>query len=52
MVGLSLSEFAQKNNTNMLICAIERNENVLIPNGRTLFEKEDEIYFTASAALY
>ncbi len=50
MVGLTVSQFSQQININMLICAIERNEEVLIPNGSTLLKEEDKIYFTASTS--
>ena len=47
IVGMNLAEANKKLNSSVLICAIERNDDVIIPNGNSIIEKNDKILFVA-----
>ncbi|MGI6214245.1 MAG: Trk system potassium transporter TrkA [Christensenellales bacterium] len=48
MINLSVSQLIEKFNINFLICAIQRGDDVIIPNGNTVLLENDKIYITAS----
>ncbi len=48
-VNLSVSQFVEKFNINLLICALQRGEDVIIPKGNTILREDDQIYITASS---
>lgn len=48
MLGNSLEEFASKLSSNVLICAIERGEDVIIPNGQFVFMENDIVTIVGS----
>ncbi len=45
--GLSLSEIHEKYQVRLLVCAVERGEEVFIPSGNFVLNSEDKIYITA-----
>lgn len=47
IIGKKLFEVSKILKCNILICAIERNEEVIIPNGNSVIEKNDKILFVA-----
>lgn len=47
IIGKSLAELNRILSCKILICAIERNDNVIIPNGNTILENNDKILFVA-----
>ena len=47
IIGDSLITISKKFNTKVLICAVERGEEVYIPSGNFIIEEGDKIYFTA-----
>ncbi len=49
LIGESLISIGQKLKTKVLICAIQRGEEVIIPSGRTTIQSNDKICFTANA---
>ena len=49
LVGLSLREVYQNYQIKVLVCAVERNEEVFIPSGNFVIEAEDRIYITANS---
>ena len=48
LVGVRLSELRKTFNTAMLVCAVQRGEEVIIPSGNFVIEAGDKIHFTAS----
>lgn len=50
LCGLQLKELHQKLRIKVLVCAVERGNNVIIPDGRFTLEQGDKIYVTAPAA--
>ena len=48
LVGQTLLEIKQKYQLDVLVCAVSRDGNVYIPNGRFKLETKDKIYVTAS----
>lgn len=46
--GMTLANFGQKTNADVLICAIERNGEVYIPSGDFQMQKEDIVSFVAT----
>lgn len=49
LVNKNLIEIGQKFNTKVLICAVQRESEVIIPSGRFIIQAGDKICFTASA---
>ena len=49
LVGESLVSISRRINTRVLICAVQRGEDVIIPSGNFGIEEGDRIYFTADA---
>ncbi len=49
LAGKSLIELGRMLKSKVLICAIQRWEEVIIPNGKTMIRGGDRIYFTADA---
>lgn len=47
IIGKRLFELNKILKCNILICAIERNEEVIIPNGNSVIEKKDKVLFVA-----
>ena len=45
--GLSLSEIHEKYQVKLLVCAVQRGEEVFIPSGNFVLSAEDKIYITA-----
>ncbi|MCI6738972.1 MAG: Trk system potassium transporter TrkA [Intestinibacter sp.] len=48
LVGVSLSDLNRKFKTSVLVCALQRQQNVYIPDGRFSLEEGDKIHITAS----
>ena len=48
LVGLSLSQINAKLNISILICAVEREDEVIIPNGSFTLQGKDKIYIISS----
>lgn len=46
--GTSLSEFPKHTKSNVLVCAVSRNDEVIIPSGDFIFAKDDHIYVTGT----
>ncbi|MGI6701208.1 MAG: Trk system potassium transporter TrkA [Christensenellales bacterium] len=49
MIDLPVYQLVEKFNTNILICAVQRDEDVFIPNGNSVLKQDDKIYITASS---
>lgn len=49
LVGKSLREIYQKYQIKVLVCAVERDEEVFIPSGNFVIEAKDRIYITANS---
>ena len=49
LVGESLSSIYQKYQIKVLVCAIQRNEEVFIPTGGFIFQEKDKIHITANS---
>ena len=49
VVGKSLQEIKEKYQTNLLFCAVVRNDEVYIPNGNFVLLEGDNVYITVSA---
>jgi len=49
LIGETLISLGQKLKTKVLICAIQRGEEVIIPSGRTEIKEGDRIHFTANS---
>lgn len=47
LIGLKLYMVAKELNCNVLICVIERGDDVIIPKGDSIIEKDDKIIFVA-----
>lgn len=47
-IGQSIKEISQKLNGNIIVCAIERKDSVVIPNGETIIQAEDKIHITGT----
>lgn len=47
-IGQSIKEISQKLNGNIIVCAIERENSVVIPNGETIIQAEDKIHITGT----
>ena len=48
LIGKTLSELPQIINSKLLVCAVQRNEEVIIPSGNFTMRGGDDIYITAS----
>lgn len=48
LVGMSLMQIANKFSTSLLVCAIERSNEVIIPNGKSVIQGNDKIYVISS----
>lgn len=49
LIGESLISLGKKLNTKVLICAVQRGEEVIIPTGHFTIEEGDRIHFTSNA---
>lgn len=49
LIGETLISLGKKLNNKVLICAVERAGEVIIPGGHFMFEENDRIYFTSDA---
>lgn len=49
MIGKSLIEINQDMKINLLICTVVRNDEAFVPNGDTVIEQGDILYFTGAA---
>ena len=49
LIGESLISIGKKLNTKILICAVQRGNEVIIPTGNFIIEKGDKIHFTSDA---
>ncbi len=49
LIGETLISAAKKFRSKVLICAVQRNEDVFIPSGNCVIEENDKIHFTADA---
>ena len=49
LAGMSLNSIKKKINTRVLICAVQRGEEVIIPSGNFTVKKGDKISFTADS---
>ena len=47
IIGLKLHRVSQSLNCSVLICVIERGEEIIIPSGDSTIEKDDKIFFVA-----
>ena len=47
-IGQSIKEISQKLNGNIIVCAIEREDKIVIPNGETIIQAEDKIHITGT----
>ena len=47
IVGQKISEVSKLLKCSILICAIERNDDIIIPNGNSIIDKNDKILFVA-----
>lgn len=47
LIGLNLKSIQKELNCNVLICIIERGEEIIIPSGSSIIEKGDSIFFVA-----
>ena len=47
-IGQSIKEISHKLNGNIIVCAIEREDKIVIPNGETIIQAEDKIHITGT----
>ncbi len=47
VIGMKLMDINKTLNCNILVCAIEREDDIIIPNGNSIIEKGDKILFAA-----
>ena len=47
-IGQPIKDISQKLNGNIIVCAIEREDSVVIPNGETIIQAEDKIHITGT----
>ena len=47
-IGQSIKDISQKLNGNIIVCAIEREDKIVIPNGETIIQAEDKIHITGT----
>ena len=50
LIGETLVSLGKKLNTKVLVCAVQRGDNVIIPSGNFMFSEGDRIHFTADAS--
>lgn len=50
LIGETLISLGKKLNTKVLVCAVQRGDNVIIPSGNFMFREGDRIHFTADAS--
>ena len=50
LIGETLISLGKKLNTKVLVCAVQRGDNVIIPSGNFMFSEGDRIHFTADAS--
>ncbi len=50
LLGETLFSIGRKLNTRVLVCAVQRGDDVFIPSGAFRFEEGDKVYFTANAS--
>ncbi len=48
LIGVSLWEFRQKIGINIIVCAVQRGDEVIIPDGNYAFKEGDKIHVTGS----
>lgn len=48
LIGLRLSKLSHVTKSSVLICAVKRKEDVIVPNGDFIIEENDHIYVTGS----
>ena len=51
IIGESLITFGKKLHTKVLICAVQRGEEVIIPSGNFVIQEGDKIHFTSDARM-
>ncbi|MBQ8600027.1 MAG: Trk system potassium transporter TrkA [Clostridia bacterium] len=51
LIGETLISLSKKINTKVLICAVQRGNEVLIPSGNFMFREGDKIHFTSNAKM-
>ncbi|MBQ8146426.1 MAG: Trk system potassium transporter TrkA [Clostridia bacterium] len=49
LVGETLISLGRKLNTKVLVCAVQRGDEVIIPSGNFMFQKGDRVHFTSDA---
>lgn len=49
LVGKSLAQLYQKYQIKVLVCAVQRNDQVFIPSGNFTFEAKDKVHITANS---
>ena len=49
LIGKSLLEMYQQYQIKVLVCAVQRNDKVIIPSGNFIFEAKDKIHITANS---
>ncbi len=50
IIGETLISLGKKLNTKVLVCAVQRGDEVIIPSGNFMFCEDDRIYFTSDAS--
>ena len=49
LIGQTLISLRRRIESNVLVCAVQRGEDVFIPSGSFMFEEDDRVYITADA---
>ena len=49
LIGETLISLSKKLSTRVLVCAVTRGDEVIIPSGNFMFEESDSVYFTSDA---
>ncbi len=50
LIGETLVSLGKKLNTKVLVCAVQRGDEIMIPSGNFMIKKGDRIHFTANAS--
>ncbi len=50
LIGETLISLGKKLGTKVLVCAVTRDDEVIIPDGNFMFKEEDNVYFTADVS--
>lgn len=50
LIGETLTSMGRRIDTKVLICAVQRGDEVIIPSGHFMFREGDKVHFTADAA--